>query len=74
MAAAKPKTKSSMLTRNGKTRLGPLSLAQLEVMLEKSSKPKEKGKITNRITRLKKILHVGKFKVIETFKTDSSSS
>jgi hypothetical protein len=74
MAAAKPKTKSTMLTRNGKTRLGPLSLKQLEELLEKSSKPKEKSKIANRITALKKILHVGKFRVVETFKTDSSSS
>ena len=45
MAAAKPKTKSTMLTRNGKTRLGPLNVAQLTAMLEKSSKPKEQGKI-----------------------------
>ena len=45
MAVAKPKTKSSMLTRNGKTRLGPLNVAQLTAMLEKSSKPKEQGKI-----------------------------
>jgi hypothetical protein len=57
-----------MKTKTGKTRLGPLSLAQLEDMLNKSSRPKEKGKIVNRITRLKKILNVGKFKVIETFK------
>lgn len=57
-----------MKTKTGKTRLGPLSLAQLEEMLEKSSRPKEKGKIVNRITQLKKTLNVGKFKVIETFK------
>lgn len=43
--AAKSKAKSSMLTRNGKTRLGPLNVAQLTAMLEKSSKPKEQGKI-----------------------------
>lgn len=58
----------SMKTKTGKTRLGPLSLKQLEEMLEKASRPKEKGKIVNRMTRLKKILNVGKFKVIETFK------
>ena len=34
-----------MLTRNGKTRLGPLNIKQLTEMLEKSSKPKEQGKI-----------------------------
>jgi len=47
-------------TKNGKTRLGPLSLAQLMDMLEKSSRPKDKAKIQNRITTLKKILHVDK--------------
>ena len=57
-----------MKTKTGKTRLGPLSLAQLEEMLEKSSRPKEKGKIVHRITQLKKTLNVGKFKVIDTFK------
>jgi len=55
-------------TKNGKTRLGPLSLTQLTDMLEKSSRPKDKAKIQNRITTLKKIMHVGKYKVVETFK------
>jgi len=64
----KKQVNDPMKTKTGKTRLGPLSLAQLEDMLNKSSRPKEKGKIVNRITRLKKILNVGKFKVIETFK------
>ena len=40
-------------TKTGKTRLGPLNVAQLETMLEKSSKPKEKGKIVRRLTELK---------------------
>jgi len=56
-----------MKTKPGKTRLGPLNLAQLTEMLEKSSKPKDKAKIQNRITTLKKILHVGKVRVVETF-------
>jgi hypothetical protein len=56
-----------MKTKTGKTRLGPLNLAQLTEMLEKSSKPKDKAKIQNRITTLKKILHVGKVRVVETF-------
>lgn len=43
--AAKSKKANPMLTRNGKPRLGPLNVAQLEAMLEKSSKPKEQGKI-----------------------------
>jgi len=41
-----------MLTKNGKTRLGPLNLTQLAAMLEKSSKPKEKSKIQSRIREL----------------------
>ena len=44
MAVAKKKV-STMLTRNGKTRLGPLNVAQLEKLLDGSSKPKEKAKI-----------------------------
>jgi hypothetical protein len=43
---------SPMLTKNGKQRLGPLSLAQLTAMLEKSSKPKDKAKIQSRIRTL----------------------
>ena len=38
-----------MQYKTGKTRLGPLSLAQLNELLEKSSKPKDKAKIRNRI-------------------------
>jgi hypothetical protein len=38
-----------MLTKNGKQRLGPLSLAQLKEMLEKSSRPKDKAKIQSRV-------------------------
>jgi hypothetical protein len=38
-----------MKTKTGKTRLGPLSLNQLVEMLEKSSRPKDKSKIQNRI-------------------------
>jgi hypothetical protein len=41
-----------MLTKNGKQRLGPLSLKQLTDMLEKSSKPKDKAKIQSRIRTL----------------------
>jgi len=43
---------SPMLTKNGKQRLGPLSLKQLADMLEKSSKPKDKAKIQSRIRTL----------------------
>jgi hypothetical protein len=41
-----------MKTKTGKTRLGPLNLAQLKDLLEKTSKAKEKGKIQNRIREL----------------------
>ena len=43
------KTANPMLTRNGKTRLGPLNLNQLKEMLEKTSQKKNKSKILNRI-------------------------
>jgi hypothetical protein len=43
------KTANPMLTKNGKQRLGPLSLTQLNSMLEKSSRPKDRAKIQSRI-------------------------
>ena len=52
MAVSKTKTKNPMLTKTGKTRLGPLSLNQLNNMLEKASRPKEKAKIQKRINEL----------------------
>jgi hypothetical protein len=42
-------TADPMKTKTGKTRLGPLNLSQLKDMLEKTSRPKDKGKIQNRI-------------------------
>jgi hypothetical protein len=42
-----------MKTKTGKTRLGPLNIQQLESMLEKTAKPKEKSKIINRLRQLK---------------------
>ena len=41
-----------MKTKTGKTRLGSLNLVQLREMLEKSSRPKDKSKIQNRIRTL----------------------
>ena len=64
----KTRVANPMLTKTGKTRLGPLSLKQLQDMLEKTSRPKEKNKIETRIRTLKHILQVGKFKVVETVK------
>jgi hypothetical protein len=43
---------SPMLTKNGKQRLGPLSLTQLSDLLGKSSRPKDKAKIQSRIRTL----------------------
>ena len=68
--SAKSNKSNPMMTKTGKPRLGPLSLSQLNEMLEKSSRPKDKAKILNRVTILKKKLHVGKIRVVETFKTE----
>ena len=45
----KLKPRDPMTTKTGKRRLGPLNLVQLEDMLAKESRPKNKGKIINRI-------------------------
>jgi hypothetical protein len=42
-----------MKTKTGKTRLGPLGLPQLEQLLDKASRPKDKAKIKNRIRIVK---------------------
>jgi hypothetical protein len=41
-----------MVTKTGKTRLGPLNTAQLTKLMEASTKPKEKGKILRAMNRL----------------------
>jgi len=41
-------------TKNGRPRLGPLNFKQLETMLEKSSRPKERAKIQRRMQTLQK--------------------
>jgi len=40
-----------MLTKTGKTRLGPLNIAQLNKLLEASTKPKDKNKILRAISK-----------------------
>jgi hypothetical protein len=40
-----------MLTKTGKTRLGPLNIAQLTKLMESSTKAKEKGKIQRAINK-----------------------
>jgi len=42
-----------MKTKTGKTRLGPLGLKQLEELLSKTSRPKDKAKIQNHIRIIK---------------------
>ena len=45
-SVSKSKKKANpMLTRNGRTRLGPLSLNQLNVLAEKSTRARDKSKI-----------------------------
>lgn len=52
MAAPIAKKKSSILTKNGRTKINGFSRSKLEAMLD-SSKPKLKDKILNRYKILK---------------------
>ena len=54
MAVKKEKKVSSMLTRNGKTRLGPLNIPQLEKLLDGARK-KHVAMIQRRIAFLKSL-------------------
>lgn len=51
--ANKPR-KQSLLTRNGRTRLSPLTLDQLKTLMEKTTTNKGKDKIRSRINVLNK--------------------
>ena len=44
-----------MLTKTGKTRLGPLNPAQLTKLMETSTKPKEKSKILRALNKIQMI-------------------
>jgi hypothetical protein len=46
------KKADSMKTRTGKPKLGPLNLTQLNTLLDKASKGKDKAKLRNRIAIL----------------------
>lgn len=46
------KNRDPMKTRNGKTRLGPLSIAQLEDLITKTSRPKDKDRMRTRLSQL----------------------
>ncbi len=50
----KLKPRDPMTTKTGKRRLGPLNIVQLQDMLAKEGRPKNKGKILNRIRILEK--------------------
>lgn len=47
------KARDPMKTRNGRTRLGPLNLAQVEEMIEKTSSKKEKGRLRQKADQLR---------------------
>ena len=50
---AKKSKKTSLMTKTGKTLLGPLNIKQLEEMMTKTIRPKDKVKILNRIRIIK---------------------
>jgi hypothetical protein len=52
-------------TKTGRIRLGPLNFTQLEIMRDKSSKPKEQAKIQRRINLLTKRGQIPKPAVVE---------
>jgi hypothetical protein len=52
VAVAKDKNKNSMLTKNGKPKLGPLNISQLEKLLS-SARKKHVPKILKAITKRK---------------------
>jgi len=52
MATLKSKKKNPMLTKNGKPRLGPLNVAQLEKLLE-SARKKHVTKISRALVKRK---------------------
>ena len=56
---------NTMLTKTGKTRLGPLNVAQLEQLLATSSKPKDKAKIQNAL-KARKLTQAVSTKVVAT--------
>lgn len=49
------RTANPKFTRNGKTRLKPLTLRQLEEAYKKATRPRDKHRIHNRIVYLKSV-------------------
>jgi hypothetical protein len=60
MAVAKSKNKNPMLTKTGKTRLGPLNVEQLTKLIESTSKKKEIAKIKRALAARTKTQQVSK--------------
>lgn len=54
------KNRDPLKTKTGKTRLGPLSLTQLEELVVKASTKKDRGRYRQRLDQLRKILKVDK--------------
>ena len=52
------KHRDPLKTKTGKTRLGPLSITQIEDLIEKTSSKKIKGKFRQRLDQLKSRLTV----------------
>ena len=48
----KNRKSNSMLTKTGKTRLGPLNLAQLTKLIETSTQPTEKAKMQRALNKM----------------------
>ena len=46
----------SMVTKTGKTRLGPLNIAQLTQLLASRTKPKERDKIQRALNKISKLI------------------
>ena len=65
------RTANPKLTRNGRPRLKPLNLAQVKELLEKTSRPRNRLKISNRLKVLQKRLKKkGVFDLVETAHND----
>ena len=69
----KLKPRDPMTTKTGKRRLGPLNIVQLEEMLSKEARKKNKGKILNRI-RILKQREIKNGKVVNTEPTQEERS
>lgn len=65
------KNRDPMKTRNGRNRLGPLSIAQLEDLIEKSSQSRDRDRYRSRLAQM--ISRKNKQKLKSTVDTGSTS-